>query len=75
MNKFWLVGAVAAVAAALYFCGRSVGMARCRADSASRSVQTQIQIIRQTEKINETVLRTNLGDIRRVMHEKYTIAE
>lgn len=75
MNKLYFWWVAVAIAAALYLCGRSVGMARCRADIAHRSVQTQIQIIKQSEDINETVLRTNLGDIRRVMRERYTIAE
>lgn len=75
MNKLYFCGAAVAIAAALYFCGRGVGAARCRADTVAQSLQTQAQIIKKTEKINETVLRTGLGDIRRIMHEKYTIAE
>ena len=75
MNKLWFCGLGAAISAALYFCGRGVGTARCRMDMAVQSAQTQIQIIKRVEQINENVYRTNLGDIRRIMREKYTIAE
>lgn len=75
MKNMYLFGTIGLAVLLAYFAGRGVGMARCQANMAAQSSQTQIQIIKQTEKINETVLRTNLGDIRRIMHEKYTIAE
>lgn len=75
MKMIYLPLTIAVMVLLAFVAGRSVGAARCRANVATQSAQAQIQIIKQTEKINENVLRTNLGDIRRVMREKYTIAE
>lgn len=75
MKIIWMPLIIVAMVLLVYFAGRAVGAARCRANVAVQSAQAQIQIIKQTEKINENVLRTNLGDIRRIMREKYTIAE
>lgn len=75
MNKIYFYGAGVAVCAALYFCGRTVGASRCRADTATANMQTQIYLIKQTEKVNAEVFNLGVGDIRRILHEKYTIAE
>jgi len=65
----------AAVCAGAYWAGARNGAARCRENQSTAGLAAQIQIIKQTEKINEDIMRTGLGDIRRVLREKYTIAE
>jgi len=66
---------VGAVCAGAYWAGACNGAARCRENQSTAGLATQIEIIKQTEQINEDVMRTGLGDIRRVLREKYTIAE
>ncbi len=63
------------VCAGAYWAGARNGAARCREQQSASAQQTQIRIIKQTEKINEDVMRTAVCDIRRVLREKYTIAE
>lgn len=73
--RIYLIGAICAAGAALYFCGRGVGAARCRADSAAVAMQTQQHVIKQVERINAETFNTASRDIRRILREKYTIAE
>ena len=69
----------AALICVAFFCcfatGVAVGRARCNARVAVNSYEHIVQNVKQSGDINETVLHTNLGDIRRILREKYTIAE
>jgi len=75
MRYVYVLVFCAAVCVGAYLAGVRNGAARCRERQSTAALATQIQIIKQTEKINEDVMRTSLGDIRRVLREKYTIAD
>ena len=53
-----------------YFYGKSVGVSQCE----KQHFQNQINITEQ-QKINETVYKTGVRDIRRILRDKYTITE
>jgi len=75
MRYFYIFGLVGALVFGAYLAGRANGAARVRAEYANAALRAQTQSIKQQEKINAEVFNTNLGDIRRVLREKYTIAE
>ena len=79
MWRVYFVGAAVVVGALLYWGGREIGDARCRADMAAadgrRVLQDVTQIIKVKEDVNAETVRTGVADIRRVLRENYTIAE
>lgn len=64
---------------ASYFAGRTVGAAECRARIAAQNADAvaaaHTVIIEKERKIDAETYRMGAGDIRRVLREKYTIAE
>ena len=74
MKQYFILAAVAIVVAA-YFFGMRTGRMRCVIDfgrAQSNEIANIMDIKRDTD---EKVFNTNVGDIRRVLYEKYTIAE
>ena len=75
MTKIYLIVLMCATIVGAYFYGKSVGVAQCE----KQHFQNQINITEQQKTneriINETVYKTGVGDIRRILHDKYTIAE
>ena len=58
-----------------YFIGMHISNIKCR-ERIAESKATQIVIdTKIMENINEAVFHTSVGDIRRILCEKYTIAE
>ena len=73
--KQYLIVAVVIIIAGTYFFGLRIGRARCVIDSMhaqSNEITNIMDIKRDTD---EKVFNTGMRDIRRVLHEKYTIAE
>ena len=58
-----------------YFFGMHVGNSKCKI----KNFQNQINLIREDRKqeriINDKVYKTGVDDIRRILHDKYTIAK
>ncbi len=75
MFRIYFFCAVAACGVGLYFYGRAAGVSRCRMDIGAATMRAHVQIIKQVEKVNEDAMHTGVGDIRRILREKYTIAE
>ena len=75
MIKLYLIGLVCAIICGAYFYGQSVGNSKCKI----QNFQNQINLIKQDNQqqrvINDKVYKTGVGDIRRILHDKYTIAE
>ena len=75
MIKLYLIGFVCAIVCGAYFYGQSVGNSRCKI----QNFQNQINLIKQDNTkqriINDKVYKTGADDIRRILHDKYTIAE
>ncbi|MBQ8256102.1 MAG: hypothetical protein IJY99_04020 [Alphaproteobacteria bacterium] len=55
--------------------GKYVGRANCQADTVVAQSYMQAEITKKIGEVNEEVLGRGAGDIRRVLREKYTIAE
>lgn len=73
--KQYLIVAVVIIVAGAYFFGLRIGRMRCAIDSMyaqSNEITNIMDIKRDTD---EKVFNTGMRDIRRVLHEKYTIAE
>ena len=68
-----MAGCVAIFSA--YVVGVIVGRERCRADIVQNTGMVQSQTIKIMEGINAETFNTGVGDIRRILYEKYTIAE
>ncbi len=75
MRYLYMLSFVVVCLIGAYVAGTRVGMARCRANTATQSINAYVQTMKQMEKINEKTNHTAVRDIRRVLREKYTIAE
>ena len=59
----------------VYFVGVHVGKIKCDSRIANMNTKQIVVNTKLSEDINETTLHTGTGDIRRILREKYTIAE
>lgn len=75
MMKTYLIIAVCGIIFGAYILGASRGSAKCQARAAQQTINTITTQQIKTEKINAETYHTNLRDIRRILHDKYTIAE
>ena len=75
MGKMYLIIAISAIVFGAYFYGVNITKAKCNVEYTQNNLN-QIQKIKQNKKdIHETVYKTSMGDIRRILYDKYTIAE
>lgn len=63
------------VVAGAYWAGGRVAAQKCNARAAEVAVKQKQEIIKTMGAINEKTFNTGVCDIRRVLREKYTIAE
>ena len=76
MKLYLLVVAVAAVfIVCVYYVGFSNGRRHCQVQVVENNTQMQSEIIKIQGIINAETYRRGVADIRRSLHEKYTIAE
>jgi len=75
MNKLYFIIVISALIFGAYFYGANITEAKCRAKNAQNNVIEMNQIQQQKRKIHDTVYKTGTADIRRVLRDKYTIAE
>lgn len=73
--KKYLVLAVVAIVAAAYFFGLRIGRMQCAVNSMRAQSNEIINISDIKRNTDEKTFNTGVGDIRRVLHAKYTIAE
>ena len=75
---YFFVGAVFIVFMYV-MCGTVIGNYRCRAHIAQENIDSlktnQQQLLKEKRIIYETVYKTAADDVRRILHDKYTIAE
>ncbi len=58
-----------------YFYGKSLGVAQCEKQYLQNQINTTQQQKINERVINETVYKTGVRDIRRILRDKYTITE
>jgi len=79
MNKLYLIIAVGGVICGAYVCGANIADAKCRAKTVQQNFaelqKYQNQISQIKRKNHETVYKTGVRDVRRILRDKYTISE
>ena len=73
--RMYLAAAGAAAIFLAYITGVHIGNVRCDARIANAIANQINQNAQIVEATNEIVIHTGVGDIRRILREKYTIAE
>lgn len=74
MNKYLIIAFVIIISF-VYFAGSRVATERCNTKIAEISASKQSDMVKKMDEINEKTFNTGVHDIRRVLREKYTIAE
>jgi hypothetical protein len=75
MNKVYFLLFFIVVVCGAYFVGGRVEREKCKAVAANDVASHQIQFIKLQEEINAEAFSRGGDDIRRVLREKYSIAE
>ena len=79
MYKLYLVGLISLALFLCFLAGEFRGNAKCHEELAQETIENlknnQIIYENQRKEIDEKVFSTSLHDIRRILHEKYTIAD
>ena len=75
MNKIYLTIIFIVVLCMAFFAGITTGNYKCQSKVAETNLQEQQDFLKEKRIINETVYKTSVGDIRRILLSKYTIAE
>lgn len=79
MNTRYLIICVCVCVVGAYFCGAKIADAKCQTrfvkESLTQIEQHQKQNISNKRVLHETVYKTGVADIRRILQSKYTIAE
>ncbi|MBQ2858950.1 MAG: hypothetical protein IJE82_01130, partial [Alphaproteobacteria bacterium] len=75
MNKLYFLLFFIVVVCGAYIVGGRVASEKCRGAVANDIVAHQMKFIRLQEDINAEAVSRGGDDIRRVLREKYTIAE
>ena len=75
MLKTYLIIAICVIIVAAYILGASHGTAKCQQRTAQQTINTITTQQIKTEKINAEIYHTGMRNIRRILHEKYTITE
>ena len=75
MIRIYFAAAVAVAIFLAYITGVHIGNVRCDARISHAIAEQMVNNTESVGKINDTVLHTGVRDIRRILREKYTIAE
>ncbi len=79
MKKLYFLVAGCVIVGGAYVCGLNVGDAKCDARITRENLQNiqnlQIESIKTKRTNHEIVYKTGVDDIRRILRDKYTIAE
>ena len=76
MRMYLILAAMAAVLMfCLYYAGFLNGRQKCQRIAAQNNIQMQSEIIKLREVVNAEVISAGTDDIRKRLHEKYTIAD
>ena len=73
--KVYLIFTVLALVGGAYIMGHKIAGHKCTADVANNTTNEIIKTIYVQRKIDEKVYSTGSRDIRRILHDKYSIAE
>ncbi len=75
MTKIYLIMLMCAITVGAYFYGLSVGNSKCEIGHFQNQINTNNQNKTNERIVNDTVYKTGVADIRRILRDKYTIAD
>ncbi|MBO4625832.1 MAG: hypothetical protein J5679_00950 [Alphaproteobacteria bacterium] len=75
MMRIYVAAAIAAAIFLSYIAGAHMGNVRCQIHTGDTATKQLVNNIQLAEDTNEMVLHTGVDDVRRILHEKYSIAE
>lgn len=75
MNRLYFMIVICAIVFGAYFYGVNITDAKCQLRHVNENVQNQTEQIQNQRGIHDMVYKTGVGDIRRILRDKYTIAE
>lgn len=75
MIKLYLIILVCVIVCGAFFYGKNVGISKCEIQQFQNQINTINQIKHRERILNDTVYKTGVHDIRRILYDKYTIAE
>ena len=73
--KKYLIIAVAVIVAGACFFGMRIGCTKCETNALRAQSNEMLNITNIKRNTDEVVFNTGVGDIRRVLRAKYTIAD
>lgn len=75
MYKLYFIALIGALVVGAYVWGGQVANEKCRGRYLARAWEIQSETQKIQEKVNAESFNRGVDDIRRFLHEKYTIAE
>ncbi|MBR5903933.1 MAG: hypothetical protein IKZ49_00170 [Alphaproteobacteria bacterium] len=75
MTRLYLIGLICTIIIGAYFYGMHVGNSKCKIQNFQNEIILMKENSNQERIINDKVYKTGVGDIRRILHDKYSIAE
>ena len=73
--KKYLIIAVVVIITGAYFFGMRIGHMKCATNALRAQSNEILHVTNIKRNTDEVVFNTGVGDIRRILHTKYTIAE
>ena len=75
MIKIYVIVLLGVIVCGAYFYGANMAKAKCQMKYMQETKQTKEIFIQNKKEIHETVYKTGVRDIRRILCDKYSIAE
>ena len=75
MTKIYLIMLICAITSGAYFYGVHVGNSKCEIGHFQNQINISEQNKTNERIVNDTVYKTGVVDIRRILRDKYTIAD
>ncbi len=75
MARLYLIMLICAIITGAFFYGKTIGKSKCEIQNFQNQINQTEQIQQNKRNLNETVYKTGVRDIRRILRDKYTIAE
>lgn len=75
MAKVYIILLIGALVFGAFFYGKNVGVSKCEIQNLQNQINTTEQNQINERNINDTVFKTGVADIRRILRDKYSIAE
>ena len=74
MIRGYLIMCVCAMLIGAFFYGKNVGISKCEIKNFQNQINETEQSKTNERILDDTVYKTGVRDIRRILHDKYTIA-